>query len=71
MIGNLRWRIGRLESSAESANRRIVYIWLNHDETDEAANARWLRKNPGESLDDAGVVAYLIRWAGADEGTTH
>ena len=51
---------GRLNKLEEDMHpQRVVFVWQNHDETDDVAIARWCAAHPSEPNPDN---VYLIRW---------
>jgi hypothetical protein len=58
-MSNLMNRLDRLEDVIRP--KRLVVVWQNHDETEDAAIARWCADHPGEPEPNPDNV-QLIRW---------
>ena len=57
---NLSARLDKLERTG--GNGRVIVIWQNHDESDDAAIARWCAARPGEPKPDPNSSdVYLIQ----------
>jgi hypothetical protein len=58
-MSNLMNRLGRLEEVMDP--KRLIVVWQNHDETEDAAITRWRTAHPGEPQPNPDNV-QLIRW---------
>ena len=58
-------RVKRLEQRAdEGKDKEVAFAWIEENETEAQAEARWRRENPGKG---EGVSLYCVSWA--DEST--
>jgi hypothetical protein len=51
----------RLDRLDEAASSRLIVVWQNDGETEEAAIGRWHAAHPGE-LESSPSNVQLIRW---------
>jgi hypothetical protein len=57
------WRVEKLEAVARSARRRLAIVWLDADEDEDTAMARWMAANDGEADPRTGPATVLfISW---------
>jgi len=54
-------RVKRLEQEAQPSGG-VVVIFKSINETEEDAKRRWLVAHHGQSLNDAGLTVYILRW---------
>ena len=59
---SLETRLKLLEEGARP-DGGVVFFFMNFDETEEAAKARWLAEHPGRSLNEDSLTVYLMRWS--------
>ncbi len=54
-------RVKNLEAKAdEKRGKRVAYCWIEPDEDEEAALAKWKEENGGE---DPGLEVFIVSWA--------
>ena len=57
------WRVEKLEAAARAAQRSVVIVWKDADESDDAAIARWMKESDENADPRTGAAAvHFISW---------
>jgi hypothetical protein len=60
-MNGLDHRMKRVEEAAHNAGgKRVAYCWIEPDEDEDAALAKWKEENGGEDPD---LEVFIVRWA--------